>query len=206
MSKLNTKLTLLAVTCGVMVAAFGTAAGASHTDLEPVITKTYSPQPAVVGEPTVHHIEVTNEGSATADDVLVVDRAQGNPELASSVATLADGTVRTDACFYNTDPNVGADQFMCRQLGPLGPGQTISVDLTLAYPTAGTFENEASVSFLYLPSPGTSPTYQLGRHVDTISVEVMAMPTTKAQCKKGGYAEFGFASQKECMAFVRARA
>lgn len=31
-------------------------------------------------------------------------------------------------------------------------------------------------------------------------------PTKKADCKKGGYSEFGFASQKECMAFVRARA
>jgi hypothetical protein len=31
-------------------------------------------------------------------------------------------------------------------------------------------------------------------------------PTTKEDCKKGGYAEFDFASQEECMAFVRARA
>jgi hypothetical protein len=156
----------------------------------------------------VHHIEVTNEGRVAATETLVVDRAEGNPELVSSTATLANGTVRTDACFFNTDPGVGAEQFMCPQLGPLAPGEVITVDLVLVYPSAGTFQNEASVSLSYVPAPGTPPSdmYQLGRHVDTISVEVMAMPTTKAQCKKGGYAEFGFASQKECMAFVRARA
>jgi uncharacterized repeat protein (TIGR01451 family) len=207
MSKLTTKLIMLAVTCGVMVAAFGTAAGASHTDLEPVITKTYSPQPAIAGEPVTFSLTVTNEGHSTATDTLVVDDPEGNPSLVSSTATLADGTQRTDACFFNTDPGVGAEQYMCPALGPLGPGETITVDLTLVYPEPGTFQNEASVSLSYIPPAGTPPpTYELGRNLDTISVEVMAMPTTKAQCKKGGYAEFGFASQKECMAFVRARA
>jgi hypothetical protein len=42
-------------------------------------------------------------------------------------------------------------------------------------------------------------------HVFAIYVTPIG-PASKADCKKGGYSEFGFASQKECMAFVRARA
>jgi YVTN family beta-propeller protein len=37
-----------------------------------------------------------------------------------------------------------------------------------------------------------------------VSPEVR-VPTSKDQCKNGGYAQFGFASQGQCLAFLRGR-
>jgi hypothetical protein len=148
----------------------------------------------------------TNEGRTEMLETSLVDIPQGDPELVSSTATRADGTVQSDACYTSTNPLSGPYHFRCELLGPLGPGETLSVDITVIYREAGTFDNQACSSWGDFPPPGVDRTRELARQCATTPVEVLAVPTTKAQCKKGGYSEFGFASQKECMAFVKARA
>jgi hypothetical protein len=38
---------------------------------------------------------------------------------------------------------------------------------------------------------------------DIVVVDAPPLPTSKEQCKQGGYAAFGFTNQGQCVAFVQ---
>jgi hypothetical protein len=76
--------------------------------------------------------------------------------------------------------------------GPFPPGGPDQADLVLAGPAAPTTCVGVSAGHLGPTSSG-----------DIVVHDAQALPTSKAQCRNGGWAEFGFKNQGQCIRFVR---
>ena len=78
----------------------------------------------------------------------------------------------------------------CAQVRFFSETQPFTLTIVATPTECGTFTNTASA--------GSST----GSVTFTVEGCVPTTPTTKEQCKKGGYEEFGFKNQGQCVAFI----
>jgi uncharacterized repeat protein (TIGR01451 family) len=154
------------------------------------LNKTWEGTPRV-GEPLTFHVTATNNGGQ-AIDLHLWD------ELPSTMHYVSHSGSGARVCDYDPfPPGTIAGNAICRY-DTASTGQTLTMDVTVIPTEAGTFTNTI---FLQYVAP------QLGnagfRINETFPVTVLPAPTKQKQCKQGGYADFGFENQGECIAFVK---
>jgi uncharacterized repeat protein (TIGR01451 family) len=154
------------------------------------LNKTWAGTPRV-GESLTFHVTATNSGGQ-AIDLHLVD------ELPSTMCYVSHTGPGARVCDYDPfPPGTIAGNAICRY-DTVITGQTLTMDVTVIPTEDGTFTNTI---FLQYVAP------QLGnagfRINETFLVTVLPAPTKPKQCKRGGYADFGFENQDECRAFVK---
>jgi len=195
-------LVALVVVLGVVAAS---PAFAADYYIMPVAAKSCSPQTVRIGEPVTCHITLTNstESNIAFYETYIRDRYSGSPTLVSSTLTRPDGTTTNDVCYDSTEAPVNQPHFRCDALGSLQVGQTESVDITFVYDTPGTYTDTAETWVWVIQGGGTVSVYDDSQSTASDTITVLGAPASKADCRHGGYADFGFASQKECMRFLK---
>jgi uncharacterized repeat protein (TIGR01451 family) len=148
------------------------------------LEKTASPTPAIVGQPLTFTITASIQNGATAVTGYVTDYLPTDVTFVS--ATSGQGT-----CVYDDFAHtVTCGPYGLNSENPDFAATTMTIVVTSNSP--GTITNT------------TNGPYGL---VASATVEVVERPTelqTKAECKNGGYDEFGFKNQGQCNKAVNA--
>jgi hypothetical protein len=162
-----------------------------------------SPEPHYVGEPIVYEVTLTYTGtdpSLRLEYVALIDLlyVEQNWELASwGPVNLPE---RVQLCRQADSSNTAP---MC-QWGPLYPGESITLRVTMIPHESGTFRNTGAMHYHQAEPPRG---IDITQSSDTVFVEVVERPLkpqTTAECKNGGYKEFGFKNQGQCIKAVNA--
>jgi uncharacterized repeat protein (TIGR01451 family) len=191
-----------------MLLVFAATATAQPLPEDIKLTKTCTPQPVRVGEPVTCHITMTNESSFSAINVTVWDELPLNTEFVSVTGTDVDGGAPKGGCFFSqpgpTDPP-SAGHAVCRFYldstpggDPIPAGESVSIDVTFIPQEAGTLQNTAYTQWTESGSGG----FASFRISTTMDLVVLEAPTTKEECRDGGFASFGFENQGQCVRYV----
>jgi hypothetical protein len=160
-----------------------------------------SPEPHYVGEPIVYEVTLTytsTEPSLRLEYVALIDLlyVEQNWELASwGPVNLPE---RVQLCRQADNTNTAP---LC-QWGPLYPGESITLRVTMIPHESGTFQNTGAMHYYQAEPPRG---IDITQSSDTVFVEVVERPPkpqTKAECKNGGYEKFSFKNQGECIKAV----
>ena len=90
------------------------------------------------------------------------------------------------------------------QWGPLYPGESVTLRVTMIPHESGTFQNTGALQY-HQVEPNRD--IDITQSSDTVFVEVVELPPkpqTGAECKNGGYEKFGFKNQGQCIKAVNA--
>jgi large repetitive protein len=166
---------------------------------------------------------MTSDGTVIAS--IAANAAQDAASNGNSASTSTDNTVTFTG--VNSPPTAEDDSYSTNEdtaltegaRGVLGndsdsdSGDTLTAKL-VSGPSHGTLALEADGSFTYTPATDyngpDSFTYKandgtVDSNTSTVSITVNAVndaPTTKAQCKNGGWRVYGFPNQGTCISFV----
>ena len=179
------KAALLAmlVVSGVMLFGIGKPAQAQSVPEPPCtsqfcIDKTATPSTVAVGEPITFTI---------------TQRCPGNGELGCIDTLPLVDTLPPDAGFTDVSVPAGCtlsgNTVTCPGVRFFTETQPFVLTIVATPTECGTFTNTASTS----------------SDTGSVTFTVNCVPTTKAQCKKGGFREFGFADQGTCISDVNRR-
>ena len=173
-----------------------------------------TPGPYYVGEPITYEITLTYH----ADPSLYITDVELNDSIYPSVCIsptpcyetkferVSVEPVGTDHGFYRCfDPDPRLISPVCHWFGPLYGGESVSMRVTIIPQNEGMYGDRGQLSALVV-DPARQD--QLGKSwaFEEVFVQVVEKPkpTTKAQCKNGGFAQFGFADQGACIEYVNA--
>jgi uncharacterized repeat protein (TIGR01451 family) len=154
------------------------------------LEKTVSADPAQVGEPLTFTIRGFC-GPAAPDCVVINDEPVRDtlPAGLDFVSASATGNGNPTCTFSESDRTVSCSPFNFRR------GQPFEATIEVIPRECGTFTNTATAP------PGVG-----GPVSETFTVECPPpLPTTKEQCKKGGWEDFGYPDQGTCISDVNRR-
>ena len=173
-------LLAMLVVGGVMLFGMGKPAQAQESAclFSLCLDKRASPSTAEVGEPITFTI---------------TERCLGPGPFPCFVAPPLVDTLPSGLTVDSVDPagcSTSGNTVTCSFLRTINPGGAFTLTIVATPTECGTFTNTASDSALTVEAPFTV---------------AGCLPTTKAQCKRGGWKEFGYPDQGTCISDVNRR-
>jgi len=157
--------------------------------------------PYYVGEPITYEITLTYTST--------------DPSLRLEYVALADALyVGQNWELVSYEPTPTETLHFCRQgdgsntypmceWGPLYPGDSVTLRVTMIPHEAGTFQNTGQMHYHYV-EPNRD--IDITQYRDTVFVEVVERPPkpqTEAECKNGGWDALGYKNQGKCIKAVK---
>jgi uncharacterized repeat protein (TIGR01451 family) len=146
------------------------------------IEKVAEPSVGVVGEPITFTITVRAEPCCSSSADRLIDYLPEGVDFVSATATQGE-------CIYGTDPQDGVPHTV--RCGPYTVGLNLTqvITITVVPTSPGSYVNVARHSTVRVEEP--------------FEVREPA-PSVKEDCKNGGYKQFGFRNQGQCIKAVKA--
>jgi len=161
------------------------------------LATTDRPDPATVRNPLTYVVSITNQGPDPQPPTAIFDdQVPTNTTIVSAEFTKGEGS-----CVF------GNQNISCYVHSSIAVGDTVEIAITVIPQEEGIIENVAVIS------TGSSTVYDTNltpdghpardRETTTVLGPPEEGPKTKADCKTGGWRDFGFKNQGECIKAVK---